>query len=57
MPIKPPKCKTCGKEEFRHICSGLPAARDRVKQIEAQVVTPSEKGKAKAAKRRKGKKK
>jgi hypothetical protein len=23
MTIKPPKCRTCGKEEWRHVCSGI----------------------------------
>lgn len=22
MAVKPPKCKTCGREEWRHVCGG-----------------------------------
>lgn len=45
-----PTCRTCGKSEFRHICSGLASARDRVREIEARP-----KPKAGDKKRKKGK--
>jgi len=27
MPIKPPKCRTCGVEEYRHLCRGAAPAQ------------------------------
>lgn len=24
MAVKPPKCRTCGREEWRHLCGGVP---------------------------------
>lgn len=29
MPITPPKCKTCGKAEWRHVCAGAVPAGPR----------------------------
>jgi hypothetical protein len=34
MTVKPPLCKTCGKAEWGHICSGLPAAKARIHELE-----------------------
>ena|SRR5579864_5064839 len=32
MSIGPPKCKTCGKTEWGHVCSGLQVALDKLAQ-------------------------
>jgi hypothetical protein len=31
--MKPPKCKSCGKEEWRHICGTMPKTHRKVRSV------------------------
>ena len=44
MAVKPPKCKTCGAEEWRHICGGTPEVKALVeKRMAGMMEKPSTK--------------
>ena len=40
--MKPPKCRLCGVEEWRHVCAGVVSAASRVTQkaVERAAVKP-----------------
>lgn len=42
--MKPPTCRSCGVEEWRHVCKGV--ATERVKE-KAEVPKPKRKGASK----------
>lgn len=40
MPVKPPKCRACGKEEWRHTCGGTPEIKEKRQPGRPKTSTP-----------------
>jgi hypothetical protein len=51
MALTPPKCKTCGKIEYRHVCSGAALITERTMKAPARPITKTKRPAKRKAKK------